>query len=30
VSACMRRDADKARDYAERHGIERWTDDAAR
>jgi 1,5-anhydro-D-fructose reductase (1,5-anhydro-D-mannitol-forming) len=29
VSACMRRDADRARDYARRHGIERWTTDAA-
>jgi 1,5-anhydro-D-fructose reductase (1,5-anhydro-D-mannitol-forming) len=29
VSACMRRDAAKARDYAERHGIERWTVDAS-
>jgi 1,5-anhydro-D-fructose reductase (1,5-anhydro-D-mannitol-forming) len=29
VRACMRRDAAKARDYAERHGIERWTVDAA-
>jgi len=26
--AVMRRDADKARDYAERHGVPRWYDDA--
>ncbi|QWT20378.1 Gfo/Idh/MocA family oxidoreductase [Bacillus sp. NP157] len=26
--AVMRRDADKARDYADRHGIARWYDDA--
>lgn len=28
VSAIMRRDADKARDYAARHGVPRWTTDA--
>lgn len=28
LSAVMRRDADKARDYAARHGVPRWTDDA--
>ncbi|RDJ00280.1 gfo/Idh/MocA family oxidoreductase [Dyella solisilvae] len=28
--AVMRRDGDKARDYAERHGVPRWYDDAAR
>lgn len=27
--AVMRRDADKARDYARRHGVPRWYDDAA-
>lgn len=27
--AVMRRDGDKARDYAERHGVPRWYDDAA-
>lgn len=28
--AVMRRDGDKARDYAERHGVPRWYDDAAK
>jgi predicted dehydrogenase len=28
LSAVMRRDGAKARDYAERHGVPRWTDDA--
>ncbi|MHA6204510.1 Gfo/Idh/MocA family protein [Dyella soli] len=28
--AVMRRDGDKARDYAQRHGVPRWYDDAAR
>lgn len=28
VSVVMRRDADKARDYAQRHGVPRWTTDA--
>ncbi len=28
VSAVMRRDSEKAKDYAERHGIARWTTDA--
>jgi predicted dehydrogenase len=28
LTAVMRRDAAKARDYAERHGVPRWTDDA--
>ena len=27
--AVMRRDADKARDYARRHNVPRWYDDAA-
>ena len=27
--AVMRRDRDKARDYAQRHGVERYYDDAA-
>jgi 1,5-anhydro-D-fructose reductase (1,5-anhydro-D-mannitol-forming) len=29
VSACMRRDAERARDYAQRHGIERWSTNAS-
>src|SRR5690606_690197 len=29
VSVIMRRSADKAKDYAERHGVPRWTTDAA-
>ena len=29
VSAVMRRDGEKARDYATRHGVPRWTTDAA-
>jgi len=29
LTAVMRRDGAKARDYAERHGVPRWTDDAA-
>jgi predicted dehydrogenase len=29
LSVVMRRDGDKARDYAQRHGVPRWTDDAA-
>lgn len=29
LSVVMRRDGRKARDYAERHGVPRWTDDAA-
>jgi predicted dehydrogenase len=29
LSAVMRRDGAKARDYAQRHGVPRWTDDAA-
>ncbi len=28
VSVVMRRDAEKARDYAARHGVPRWTTDA--
>lgn len=28
--AVMRRDGDKARDYAQRHGVPRWYDDAAK
>ncbi|MEM1013056.1 MAG: Gfo/Idh/MocA family oxidoreductase [Planctomycetota bacterium] len=28
VVACMRRDAAKAKNYAERHGVDRWYDDA--
>jgi len=28
LSVVMRRDGDKARDFAERHGVPRWTDDA--
>ena len=28
--AVMRRDGEKARDYAERHGVPRWYDDASR
>ena len=28
LTAVMRRDAARARDYAERHGVPRWTDDA--
>jgi len=28
VVACMRRDADKAADYARRHGVDRWYDNA--
>jgi predicted dehydrogenase len=28
VVACMRRDGAKAKDYAERHGVDRWYDDA--
>lgn len=28
LTAVMRRDGAKARDYAERHGVPRWTDDA--
>ncbi len=28
VSVIMRRDAEKARDYAARHGVQRWTTDA--
>lgn len=28
--AVMRRDGEKARDYAERHGVPRWYDDAGR
>jgi len=30
LAAVMRRDADKARDYALRHGVPRWYDDAQR
>lgn len=30
LTAVMRRDADKARDYAQRHGVPRWYDDAQR
>lgn len=29
LAAVMRRDGDKARDYAQRHGVPRWYDDAA-
>lgn len=29
LAAVMRRDGDKARDFAQRHGVPRWTDDAA-
>ncbi len=29
LTAVMRRDGEKARDYAERHDVPRWTDDAA-
>ena len=29
LAAVMRRDGDKARDYARRHGVSRWYDDAA-
>ncbi len=29
LTAVMRRDGAKARDYAQRHGVPRWTDDAA-
>jgi 1,5-anhydro-D-fructose reductase (1,5-anhydro-D-mannitol-forming) len=28
LQAVMRRDGERARDYAERHGVPRWTDDA--
>ncbi len=30
LTAVMRRDADKARDYAQRHGVPHWHDDAQR
>lgn len=30
LTAVMRRDADKARDYAQRHGVPRWYDNAQR
>lgn len=30
LMAVMRRDGEKARDYAERHGVPRWYDDAAK
>src|SRR5690606_22136966 len=29
ISAVMRRSADKAKDYAQRHGVPRWTSEAA-